>query len=105
MKAQTAKLMIDGIEVKEGDDVLTLTGIHTVTKQDMKQKAQTAKEYVLERYPKMRQERHKERTGRTTRAYTLLRNNNEYMWFACGETPKQAWQNAKAKIEEMERVQ
>ncbi len=49
---------------------------------------QTAKQFVLERYPKMRQESHIERTGRTTRTYTLIRNNNEYMWFACGYTPR-----------------
>lgn len=63
----------------------------------------TAKEFVKERYPKARAERH--RTGSNTtygETYWLIRNGRETMYMASGKSESNAWVNAKKKILERE---
>jgi len=55
----------------------------------------TAKEFVKEKYPKSRAERHRLRNGRT---YWLIRNRNNTMYISSGKSEKNAWENAKKKI-------
>lgn len=59
----------------------------------------TAKEYVKEKYPKSRAERHRELNGKT---YWLIRNRNNTMPISSGKSEKNAWENAKNHIKENE---
>lgn len=62
-----------------------------------------AKEFVKERYPKARAERH--RKGSNTffgDTYWLIRNGMETMYMASGKSESDAWLNAKKKILERE---
>lgn len=57
----------------------------------------TAKEFVKNKMPKARAERHVE--GRIAgKPYWLIRNGNENMYFAIGDTQLKAWMEAKKKL-------
>ena len=58
-----------------------------------------AKEYVKQRMPKARAERH--RTGSGTsygETYWLIRDGRNYNYFSEGKTESNAWVNAKKRI-------
>jgi hypothetical protein len=61
----------------------------------------TSKEFVKERMPKAKAERHKT-NGVLPEVYWLIRNGRETMWFASGNSESNAWVNAKNKIKDAE---
>lgn len=61
----------------------------------------TAKEFVKARYPKAKAERQVEgRIKGLQKTYWLIRDGNNYMYMASGNTESNAWVNAKKKISE-----
>jgi hypothetical protein len=61
----------------------------------------TAKEFVKDKMPHARAERHVE--GRIVgKPYWLIRDGNKTMYFAIGNTQSNAWVNAKKKLIEMQ---
>lgn len=61
----------------------------------------TAKEYVKNKMPNAKAERHVE--GRIVgKPYWLIRDGNKTMYFAIGKTESNAWVNAKNKLLKIE---
>lgn len=64
-----------------------------------KNKKMTAKEFVKDKIPNARSERHSTRIGIRNHVYYLIRDGNSFMYMAEGETESKAWINAKKKIQ------
>ena len=62
----------------------------------------TAKEFVKSRFPKARAEKQYAFAMIGKRAYYLIRNGDDYMYMASGETESKAWVNTKKMIEKNE---
>lgn len=59
----------------------------------------TAKEFVKEKFPKARAERHVQgRIIGLQKTYWLIRNGRETMYMSSGNTESNAWVNAKKMI-------
>ena len=56
----------------------------------------TAKEFVLSKMPKANIETHQNGRGE----YCVIRDDNNFFYFASGKNESEAWQNAKNKIEQ-----
>ena len=59
----------------------------------------TAKQFVQEKLPNASARKYSTRTGFHSYSYYLIRNGNEFMYIAEGETESLAWKAAKEKIE------
>lgn len=63
----------------------------------------TAKEFVLQKYPKAKSEKHiKGKVKGMQEAYWLIRNQGDTMYLASGKTESNAWSNTKKMIVESE---
>lgn len=63
----------------------------------------TAKEFVKKKMPTAKAERHVQgRIRGAQEPYWLIREGNQYMYFAHGKTESNAWVNAKKRLIELE---
>ncbi len=90
------------------EHVKTLANREEIAKRGSTMTKQTAKEFVLERYPKFISSKRMKCVGINpdrfaVKDYIITCSLDEWGVFAVGNTFKQAWQNAKTKIEEMEK--